>query len=66
MAYQSTTQLPTTDLRAPYRVRFSTLSSVWIREFFDPVEAARFAKSRRLNGGQARVEGGGLESRRVA
>lgn len=61
-----TTQLPTADLRAPYRVRFYALSCVWIQEFFDPLEAAKFAGSETLNGKPARVEGVGLESRRLA
>ncbi len=61
-----TTQLPTTDLRAPYRVRFSALSANWVQEFHCPLEAARFAKSKRLGNGPARVEGAGLEGRRVA
>jgi hypothetical protein len=61
-----TTLLPTHDLRAPFRVRFTALSTNWVREFSCPLEAARFARTKRLEGKPAVVVGGGLESRRVA
>lgn len=61
-----TQQLPATDLRGPYRVHFTALGVGWVREFWECTEAEEFARGIRRRGDRARVEGGGLESRRVA
>jgi hypothetical protein len=54
------------DTRPPLRVRFTAISTNWVREFWDHAEAERFARTQRLNGKRATVEGDGLRLGAVA
>jgi hypothetical protein len=53
------TTLINTDARPPFRVRFSSTvpAGTWVREFWNLVEAQRFAAVKTLRGKPARVEG---------